>query len=147
MGQERGSVSYTHLDVYKRQRKAFVDGDNQRGKNQQAVIAAMLDKAMSPAILANYAGLLGSLNDNFETNMSMNDITELIKMQLNDGTDWEIISQSVVGSNGEDYCYSLGGSAYVMIPDQASVEAAAAKIEQVLNGEVIENTSAVPEAN
>ncbi len=133
--------------AFARERKAFVDGDNQRGKNQQAVIAAMLDKAMSPAILANYAGLLGSLNDNFETNMSMNDITELIKMQLNDGTDWEIISQSVVGSNGEDYCYSLGGSAYVMIPDQASVDAAAAKIEQVLNGEVIENTSAVPEAN
>lgn len=142
---------YNELDgeaalAFARERYAFTDGDNQRGKNQQAVIEAMLDKALSPAILANYAGLLASLSDNLETSLSTDDITELIKMQLNDGTDWEIISQSVVGSNGNDYCYSLSGPVYVMIPDQASVDAASAKIQQVLNGEVIQDPSAAAES-
>ena len=143
---------YNELDgeaalAFARERKAFTDGDNQRGKNQQAVIVAMLNKAMSPAILANYAGLLGSLTDNFETNMSMDDITELIKMQLNDGAEWEIISQNVVGSNGEDYCYSdPSRPLYVMIPDQTSVDAAKVQIQQVLNGEVLENTVVQPES-
>ena len=126
---------------FARERKAFADGDNQRGKNQQAVITALLQKAISPAILTNYAGLLGSLDGNMETNMSMDDITELIKMQLGDGSSWEVISQSVVGSNSQDYCYSLANSAYVMIPDQASVDAAKAKIQQVLNGETITDAS------
>lgn len=136
---------YNELDgesalAFARERKAFSDGDNQRGKNQQAVIEAMINKAISPAILANYAGLLASLDGNFETNMSMDDITELIKMQLNDGTEWNIVSQSVVGVNGNDYCYSIPGQkVYVMIPDQLSIDAASAKIQQVLNGEVIED--------
>ena len=34
-----------------RERHALAEGDNQRGKNQQAVIEAMLKKAMSPSIL------------------------------------------------------------------------------------------------
>ena len=123
--------------AFVRERYNLDGGDNQRGKNQQAVITAMLQKVMSPAILTNYAGLLGSLDGSFETNMSMNDITELIKMQLDDGAQWDIISQNVVGSNSNDYCYSLHNTAYVMVPDMESVNAAAAKIQQVLNGEEI----------
>ncbi len=128
---------------FSRERKNLEGGDNQRGKNQQAVMTAMIKKAMSPAILANYAGLLGGLEGNFETSMSMNDITELIKMQLNDGGDWNIVSQSVVGSNGNDVCYSMKsyGPVYVMIPDEASVAAAAAQIQQVYNGDILENST------
>lgn len=139
---------YNYLDgqsalSFSRERKNLEGGDNQRGKNQQAVMTAMIKKAMSPAILANYAGLLGGLEGNFETSMSMNDITELIKMQLNDGGDWNIVSQSVVGSNGNDVCYSMKsyGPVYVMIPDDASVAAAAAQIQQVYNGETLQNTA------
>ena len=77
-----------------------------------------------------------------ETNMSMDDITELIKMQLDDGSEWNIVSQSVVGSDGNDYCYSLNDTAYVMIPDQASVQAASDKINQVLNGQVVSTDDA-----
>lgn len=128
--------------AFVRERYNLAGGDNQRGKNQEAVITAMLQKVMSPAILTNYAGLLGSLDDSFETNMSMNDITELIKMQLSDGSNWNIVSQSVVGSNGQDYCYSSPGNLlYVMIPDMDSVNAASAKIQQVINGEIITDST------
>ncbi len=123
---------------FSRERKSLSGGDNQRGKNQQIVMTAIIKKAMSPAILANYAGLLAGLDGNFETSMSMNDITELIKMQLNDGSEWNIVSQSVVGSNSEGYCYSAPGQMlYVMLPDEASVAAAKAKIDQVYAGAVI----------
>ncbi len=127
--------------AFVRERYNLEDGDNQRGKNQQAVITAMLKKVMSPTILANYASLLSSLDGSFETNMSTNDITELIKMQLNDGAEWNIVSQSVVGTDGNDYCYSLHNTAYVMIPDMDSVNEAAEKIQQVLDGEIITDTT------
>ena len=138
---------YNYMDgetalSFARERKSLAGGDNQRGKNQQAVLTALIQKAMSPAILTNYTGLLSSLTGNFETNMSMNDITELIKMQLDDGSEWNIVSQSVVGSDGNDYCYSLNDTAYVMIPDQASVQAASDKINQVLNGQVVSTDDA-----
>lgn len=128
---------------FSRERKNLEGGDNQRGKNQQAVLTAMIKKAMSPAILANYAGLLSGLEGNFETSMSMNEITELIKMQLDGGDDWNIVSQSVVGSNSNDICYSMKsyGPVYVMVPDQASVAAATAQIQKVYNGEILENTA------
>lgn len=36
---------------FSRERYAFADGDNQRGKNQMAVIQAIISKASSPAVL------------------------------------------------------------------------------------------------
>ena len=43
---------------FARERHAFDDGDNQRGKNQMAVIRAIVDKASSPAILKGLKGML-----------------------------------------------------------------------------------------
>ena len=47
---------------FSRERYAFADGDNQRGKNQMAVIQAIISKASSPAVLKNYQTLLSSLS-------------------------------------------------------------------------------------
>lgn len=45
-------------------------GDNQRGKDQQAVITAMIKKMVSPAILTGANGIINSVSGNVETNMS-----------------------------------------------------------------------------
>ncbi len=42
----------------------------------------------------------------FVTNISDDEITKLIKMQLEDGSSWSINSISVNGSDAMDYVYS-----------------------------------------
>ena len=122
--------------AFARERKAFSDGDRQRGKNQMAVIEAVIDKAMSPAILAGYTDLMESVSGNFETSMPYDLIAEIVRDQLDKGGSWNIVTASVTGSDANRSTYSAG-AAYVMIPDQASVDAAIAKINQVINGEIL----------
>jgi len=47
---------------------------------------------------------------------------------------WNINSISVDGTSSKDYCYSLGQSAYVMIPDEKSIEEAKVQIQNVMEG-------------
>lgn len=120
---------------FARERQAFSDGDRQRGKNQMAVIKAVIDKAMSPAILSGYTELMESVSGNFETSMPYDLIAELVRDQLENGGSWNIVTTSVTGSDSTDYTYSAG-NAYVMVPDQTTVDAAIAKMNQVKNGEI-----------
>lgn len=129
-----------HLDgaaalSFARERYAFKEGDRQRGENQMAVIKAVINKAMSPAILSNYTELLESVAGNFETSMPYDMIAELVRDQLNKGGSWNIVSCSVNGTGDMRVPYSMSQSAYVMIPDQSTVDAAKAKIDMVYQGE------------
>ncbi len=124
--------------AFVRERKNLPGGDNQRGKNQQAMITAMLKKAMSPAIIANYTSLIGSLSGNFETSLTTNDITNLIKKVLQEGFDWNIVSQSVSGFDSNGLCYSSGDYVlYVMEQNPESIAAAKAQIQKVYDGEIL----------
>ena len=76
--------------AFSRERQNVPGGDNQRGKDQQAVITAMIKKMVSPAILTGANGILNSVSGNVETNMSESQIQELIKTQLSDGVSWNI---------------------------------------------------------
>ena len=71
--------------AFSRERMNVDGGDFQRGKNQQAVITAMIKKAVSPAILVGANGILNSVSGNVDTNMSQDQIQTLIKTQLSDG--------------------------------------------------------------
>lgn len=122
--------------AFARERYAFSDGDRQRGRNQMAVIKGVIEKAMSPAILSGYTDLMESVADNFETSMPYDLIAELVRDQLENGGSWNIVATSVTGSDSSGYTYSAG-NAYVMVPDQDSVDAAIAMIEQVKNGEIL----------
>lgn len=132
---------YNHMDgkkalAFSRERYNVPGGDEQRGKDQQAVLKALLEKAMSPSILTGYMGILDSLEDYFETNMSMDQITSLVKMQLADGSSWSIKSQSVTGTFGNEYCYSERSQRLsIMYPDEASVAKARKGILAVLGEE------------
>jgi len=129
--------------MFSRERSAFSDGDLQRGKNQQAVLTAIIKKAMSPAILTSYASLIGSLEGNVETSMDQNDITSLVKMQLNDRGSWNIVPISPIGTTGSEYCYSSGGNASVVILNDESVEVVKEQIQKLLNGEILALGTAV----
>lgn len=121
--------------AFARERYAYQDGDRQRIKNQQLVIEGILKKAMSPAILTNYASLMDALSGSFITDVNLGDIQALIKMQLSDNPDWTILTYSLDGTGSNEYCAELGNNAYVMIPDPETEAAAKAKIDAVISGE------------
>lgn len=105
-----------------RERKSLADGDNQRGKNQQAVITAMLKKVLSPTMLLKANSIINEVSEGIETNVTQGQINALVKMQLGKSPSWTIQSVAATGTDGEDYPYSSGGSsAYVMYPDESSV--------------------------
>ena len=62
--------------AFARERKAFAEGDRQRGKNQQLVISAIVDKAISPSILnpSKFREILQSVTKNTKTNISKKEI-------------------------------------------------------------------------
>ena len=121
-----------------RERHHFAAGDNQRGKNHQHMISAILDKATSPSILKNFNKLMKSIEGSFETNMKTKKITSYVKYQMDEMPNWKIDSISVDGTGSKDYTYSMPRSrAYVMRPDSDSVNKARTTIKRVLNGEKI----------
>lgn len=128
--------------AFVRERKAFGQGDLQRGKNQAAAIKGMIDKATSPAILTNYNSLLDAVSSMMLTNMSTSTITALIKGQLADSTPWNVQSYSAGAAPDETnhrngQVYGLYGMS-VVIPDYDSVNTAIQMINSVYNGEVID---------
>ena len=123
--------------AFARERYAFSAGDRQRGKNQMEVIRAVIEKAMSPAILTGYTGIMESVAGNFETSMPYDLIAEIVRDQLDNGGSWNIVSTSVDGTGDTRRPYSLSTGAYVMIPNQETVDAAIAMIKQVKNGEIL----------
>ncbi len=127
--------------AFARERYNVPGGDETRGKNQQAVIVAMIKKMISPSILTKASGIIDSVSGNVETNMTQKQIQQLIKMQLNKGGSWNIYSTSVTGSGGSDYTYSIPGTAvYVMYPDSTSVGNAQDLMNRVEDGEKIDGS-------
>ena len=125
---------------FARTRKAFKDGDRQRGKNQQAVLEAIIRKATDKSIITKYNSLLNAINGKYQTNMSMKKITSLVKMQLKDMPTWNITSYSLTGTDSKDYTYTYNQLLYVMKPDEDSVTEAVQLIDKVLNDETLDNS-------
>ena len=141
-----------HLDgkralAYSRERKAYLDGDTQRARNQQQVLEAIIDKVTSPSILTNYTQLLDALGNAFETNMTMDEITSLVQYQIQAMPDWKFEQYVLKGYGDMQVSPELGTEVSVVIPDLNSVSIASQKIEAVLNGEsssIIEAEEDIP---
>ena len=126
--------------TFSRERYAFSDGDNQRGRNQMKVIQAIIEKAASPSVLANYQDLLKAVSDNFITNMTYDEISSLVKMMQKDGFSWNIQTMSAKQGSGSSLqtCYSMPSQKlYVMPPDYNYINTIRQVITQVMNGEEI----------
>ncbi len=130
-----------------RERYSFADGDNQRGRNQEQVLKALIEKLISPAILPHYAEILDSLDGFFQLNMPQEKIAELVNMQLSDNASWQILKQSAdQGESALESTYSAGSTPlYVMWPDDASVKTNTARIEMIMSEgyEIAADSSAV----
>lgn len=130
---------WNHLDgeralSFARERYAYIDGDNQRVRNQQMVLKAIFNKATSPEIIVNYTSLLKALESAFDTTLSQDEITDFIKYQIQAIPDWKFESYQVSGDGDTLFCPSLGQEAYVTVLDQNTVALAHDKIMAVLDG-------------
>ena len=123
--------------VFARERYAFQEGDRQRGKNQMAVIRGVIKKALSPEILTSYSSILSSLDGCFGTNITYEEIAQILQQQLTNGGDWTIVSYSVDGTGATEKPYSMSQKAYVMVPNYDTVNKAKSLMEKVRNGEVV----------
>ena len=117
-----------------RERYVFSAGDRQRGKDQMKVIQGVINKATSPDILKNYLSLLDSLSGCFETNIPYDVITSLVKQLLDEGGSWQVLSYSVDGTGDTQKPYSMSQKAYVMVPDQTTVDKAKTLMQKVRQG-------------
>lgn len=117
--------------AFSRERHAFADGDRQRGRNQMAVITGVISRLQSPAVLQNFTQLMNGLEGSFETNMPYDEISEIVRDQLAGGGAWNVESYSVDGTGAKATTYSMNRELYVMVPDEATVETAKEKIEQI----------------
>ena len=120
--------------AFARERHAYDTGDRHRGENQEQVIELVIDKATSSStIINNYSNILTALDGTFETNLTMDDITNLVKMQIDNMSPWHIESYNVDGTGANLPTYSYPNqNLYVMNPNMETVTEAINRLNVIL---------------
>lgn len=119
---------------YARERYAYTEGDRQRTKNQQQVLMGIVNEATKPSVITKYASIMDAMANTFSTTMSNEEISDLIKYQINNNPKWKMEQYMVDGTGDTLMCAELGDAAYVMVPNQSTVKMAKDKINAVLAG-------------
>lgn len=133
--------------AYSRERKAYLDGDSQRARNQQQVLQAMVKKATSPELLKNYSSILNAISGAFDTNMTSDEITSFIKYQIQAMPGWKFEQYVLKGYSDMQVSAELGSAVSVIMLYQDSIHVASEKIQAVLDGkssDIIETEEDVP---
>jgi cpsA protein len=134
-------VGNVHLDSeqalgFVRERYSLADGDRDRGRNQQKVIVAILQKLTSTEALKNYDGIIKGLQDSIQTNMPLETMMNLVNAQLESGGTYKINSQDLKGTGRMDLpSYAMPDSnLYMMEISDSSLESVKAAINDVMEG-------------
>lgn len=125
--------------AFARERYSYTEGDRQRTKNQQQVLMGIVKEATKPSVITNYAAIMDTMANTFSTTMSNEEITDLIKYQLNNNPTWKMEQYMVDGTGDTLMCAELGDAASVMVPNQSTVKMAKDKINAVLAGKSSED--------
>lgn len=133
--------------AYSRERKAYLDGDVQRARNQQQVLQAMFKKASSPEIITKYSNILKAVGKAFDTNMTTKETTSFIKYQLQASPSWKFEQYVLKGENTLKVSPELGMEVSAVELYAYSIQTASEKIEAVLDGkssDTIETEEDIP---
>ena len=118
-----------------RERYSLDGGDNDRGKNQEKVISAIVNKLASLKSVSNFTSIVNNLQDSVQTNMSLDTINALANTQLDSGSKFTVTSQAVTGtgSTGQLTSYAMPNSSlYMMKLDDSSVARASHAIKNLM---------------
>ena len=134
-------VGTLHLDSkdalgFVRERYSLADGDRDRGRNQQKVIVAILQKLTSTEALKNYDSIIKGLQDSVQTNMPLETMINLVNAQLESGGSYKVNSQDLKGTGQMGLpSYAMPDSnLYMMEIDDSSLVAAKSAIQDVMEG-------------
>ena len=134
-------VGTLHLDSkdalgFVRERYSLADGDRDRGRNQQKVIVAILQKLTSTEALKNYDSIINGLQDSLQTNMPLETMMNLVNAQLESGGSYKVNSQDLKGTGQMGLpSYAMPDSnLYMMEIDDSSLAAAKSAIQDVMEG-------------
>ena len=118
-----------------RERYSLDGGDNDRGKNQEKVISAIVNKLASLNSVSNFTSIVNNLQDSVQTNISLDTINALANTQLDSGSKFTVTSQAVTGtgSTGQLTSYAMPNSSlYMMKLDDSSVASASQAIKNLM---------------
>ena len=115
----------TYALWFVRERKSFEDEDEQRIKNQQKVMKALLEKVTSSrTLIMHYGEILNIVEANMQTSFTDDEITDLARMEISSMPEWDIKRQWVDGVDAYRGTWSMGPERelFVSIPKKKSVE-------------------------
>ena len=134
-------VGNVHLDSeqalgFVRERYSLADGDRDRGRNQQKVIVAIIQKLTSSEALKNYDTIIQGLQDSLQTNMPIETMISLINTQLEQGGSYQVTSQDLKGTGRMGLpSYAMPDSnLYMMEISDSSLESVKTAIKDVMEG-------------
>ena len=134
-------VGNVHLDSeqalgFVRERYSLADGDRDRGRNQQKVIVAIIQKLTSTEALKNYSDIIQGLQDSLQTNMPIETMMDLVNAQLESGGSYKVNSQDLKGTGRMGLpSYAMPDSnLYMMEIDDSSLATAKSAIQDVMEG-------------
>lgn len=133
------SVGKHHVDgetalAFARERHAYLDGDNQRVRNQQKVFKAIFKRIISPKMITNYGKFMDAIAVAFDTNLSGDEISKFVKYELDNMLNWKIESYAIVAEPDYQFCYQSQSYASVVAQNDVMNEVAKKKIQAVLKG-------------
>ena len=128
--------------TFARERYSYIDGDLQRGRNQIAVIEAVIKKmTTSTAMLTNFSSLLKGVEGSFETTIPYDVIAGMVNDQLKTMAPWKIHSYSVTGTQASRIPYSMSTKQFVWLPHTSSIKLAQQKMQTIRDGGTLTTSS------
>lgn len=134
-------VGNVHLDSeqalgFVRERYSLANGDGDRARNQQKVIAAIIQKLTSTEALKNFDSIVQGLQDSVQTNMPPETMVSLVNGQLASGGKYTVTNQDLKGTGRMDLpSYAMPDSnLYMLEINPTSLENVKAAIKDVLEG-------------
>ena len=134
-------VGNVHLDSeqalgFVRERYSLANGDGDRGRNQQKVISAIIQKLTSAEALKNFDDIMQSLQDSVQTNMPPETMVSLVNAQLVSGGKYTVITRDLKGTGRMDLpSYAMPDSSlYMLEVDPNSLETLKTEIKDIMEG-------------
>ena len=132
-------VGELHLNAdqalgFVRERYSLSGGDNDRGKNHEKVITALIKKLSSRQTLLQAQEVMDRMSQSVQTNLPLAKVMELVNEQLESGQAYTVTSVALTGhgSTGMPSYAMPGAELYMMQVDEASLAERQAQIKQVL---------------
>lgn len=121
--------------TFSRERHNLAGGDNDRGRNQERVISAIIQKISSPTGLYHYRDILGVLGSSIQTNLAQGSMTALVNKQLDGGSSWTVEMADIAGKGqtGGLPSYAMPTSQlYMFVLNNQSLQQAQSRIQAML---------------